>query len=116
MVDHAVAAVRGRIDGIELHGDAAGIDEIVLRPARDDHRRALANGRLDTIKDHLARALLHAKELVRLVGFHPYVFPGLQRHEDQLRLLGRVEDLAKISVLDGNAFDSSSNRGLCAGA
>jgi hypothetical protein len=37
--------------------------------------------------------------------FHPDLFLGLQRHDNQLAVLGRVKHLAKIFILDADFFD-----------
>ena len=40
MVDDAVPMIRRRIERIELHRNAAIIDDVVIRPGRDDYREA----------------------------------------------------------------------------
>src|SRR5665647_3155920 len=54
MVDDAVSMVRGRIECIELQWNTAGIDDVVLRPTRDDHGEARSDRRLNAIDDRLA--------------------------------------------------------------
>src|SRR5664279_270775 len=49
MVDDAVPMIRGRIDRIKLHWNSAGIDDVVIRPTRNDYREARANRRPNAI-------------------------------------------------------------------
>jgi hypothetical protein len=48
--------------------------------------------------------MLHAKELVKRVDFSPDLFPGLQRHQDELAVLCRVEHPPKLIVADGETL------------
>src|SRR5450759_4432042 len=81
MVDDTVPMIRWRIERIELHWNTACIDDVMIRSTRNDYREARADLRMNPIKNRLARTLLHAKELVGLVHFHPDLFLGLQRHD-----------------------------------
>ena len=51
MVDDAVPMIRRRIKRIEFQGGTAGIDDVVLRPSRDDYRKAWMDFRPSAIKD-----------------------------------------------------------------
>jgi hypothetical protein len=77
MVDNAVPMIRGRIDRIELQGNTAGIDDVVIRPSRDDYREARSDRHPNAIENRLTGTLFHAKELVELVDFSPDLFLGL---------------------------------------
>ena len=76
-VDDAVPVVRRRIQRIELQRNISGIDDIVIRPGRDEHREARADCRGNAVENRLARALLHAKELVEPVNLGPDRRPPL---------------------------------------
>jgi len=76
MVDDAVPMIRRRIERIELQWNSAGVDEVVIRPSRDDYREARSNRRPDTIENRLTGPLFHAKELVELVEFRSNLFLG----------------------------------------
>src|SRR5450759_1165137 len=69
MVDNAVPMIRRRIQRIEFQWNTAGIDDVVIRPGRDDYRETGADGRPNAIENRLARPFFHAKELVELVDF-----------------------------------------------
>ena len=43
MVNNAVPMIRGRIERIELHWNISGVDDVVIRPRRDEHGEACAN-------------------------------------------------------------------------
>ena len=77
MVDDAVPMIRGCIERIELQWNTAGIDDVVIRPSRDDYREARSDRRPNAIENRLTGTLLHAKELVELVDFRPDLFLGL---------------------------------------
>ena len=96
MVDNAVPMIRRCIERIELQWNTAGIDDVVIRPSRDEHGEARADRRVNAIENGLARPFLHAKELIELVHFHPDLLLGLQRHDHELTVLSRVKHLAKI--------------------
>jgi hypothetical protein len=40
VVDDAVPVIRRRIERVELQGNAAGVDDVVIRPRRDEDREA----------------------------------------------------------------------------
>src|ERR1017187_2179430 len=105
MVDDTVPMIRGRIECIELQWNTAGIDDIVIRPGRDDNRPARLDRRPNAIQHSLTGPLLHAKELVELVNFRSNLFLGLQRHQDELAILCRIKHSSKLDILDGEIFD-----------
>ena len=105
MMDNAVPVIRRRIERVELQGNAAHVDNVVLRPGRDKHRETGCDRRVNAIKHGLARPFLHPKELIELVNFHPDFFAGFQRHDHELRVVRGVEHLAKVGIRDGNLFD-----------
>jgi len=49
MVDDAVPMIRRRIEGVELQRNSAGINDVVIRPCRDDYRKAGADRRPNAI-------------------------------------------------------------------
>jgi hypothetical protein len=77
----------------------------VIDPGRNEHGEAGLNSSPGAIQYDLASPLFNTKELVDLVNLGADVFLGLQRHEDKLRVLGRVEHLAKLVIFDGETFD-----------
>lgn len=77
VVDNTVSMIRRRIERIELQGNIAGIDDVVIRSGRDHYREALSNRRANAIENRLTAPFLHAKELVELVDFRPDLFLGL---------------------------------------
>ena len=77
VVDNTVSMIRRRIKRVELQGNTAGIDDVVIRSRRDDYREAGPDHRANTIENRLSGPLLHAKELVELVDFRPNFFPRL---------------------------------------
>src|ERR1017187_5456821 len=77
MVDDAVPMIRRRIERIELQWNTAGINDVMIRPSRDDYCEASADRRPNAIENRLTGPLLHAKELVELVDFRPDLFLGL---------------------------------------
>ena len=58
LVHNAVPMIRRRVKRVQLQRNTAGIDDVVIRPGRDDDREA-------------------AKELVERVDFSPDLFLGL---------------------------------------
>ena len=50
---------------------------IVRRPSRYEDRRAVTGLRVNAIENHLATALLHAKELIRVFDLDTNVLLGL---------------------------------------
>src|SRR5581483_2329819 len=105
MVDDPVPMIRRRVERVELQRSTAGVDDVVVRPGRDDHRVARADRGPNAVEDRLAATLLHAKELVELVDFRPDLLPGLQRQDDELAAPGRVQHAAELLVLDRNTLD-----------
>ena len=77
MVDNAVPMIRRRIERIELQRNTAGIDDVVIRPSRDDDRKARSDRCPDAVENRLTRARFHAEELVERVDFGPDLFLGL---------------------------------------
>src|SRR5450759_5500337 len=71
MVDNAVPMIRWRIERIELHWNTSGIDDVVIRPGRDEHSEARADRRPNAIENGLTRPVLHAKKMVERVAFLP---------------------------------------------
>jgi hypothetical protein len=104
VMNDAVPMIRRRVNRIELQRGASGIDDVVIRPGRDENREARPDRRPNAIEDRFAGTLLHAKELVQLVDFGPDFFLWLQGHDDELAALGRVKHPAKIGILDGETF------------
>src|ERR1051326_925897 len=76
MMDDTVSVIRRSIERIELHGDAAGIDDVVLGPSRDDYREPRTDRGSHAIENRFTGPILHAKELVKRVNFHPDLFLG----------------------------------------
>jgi hypothetical protein len=67
MVDNAVAMIGRRIERVELQRNTGGIDDVVIRPRRDEHRKARTNGGLDTVKNSLSGPLFYPEELIEPV-------------------------------------------------
>src|SRR5450759_53943 len=105
MMDNSVPMIRRRIERIELQWNTAGIDDVVIRPGRDEYGEARVDYRANAIENGLTRPFFHAKELIELVHFHPDLLLGLQRHYNELTVPGRVKHLAKIFILDSDALD-----------
>src|ERR1035438_1218687 len=105
MVDDAVPMIRGCVECIELQWNTAGIDDVVIRPGRDEHRPACLDLRPNAIEHRLTGPFLHAKELVELVNFRPDLFGWLQRHQDELAVLCRIKYSSKLDALDGEIFN-----------
>ena len=77
MVDDAVSMIRRRIERVELQRNAAGINDVVIRPSRNDDRETRPNRRADAIENRLPGPLLDPEELVELVDFGPDLPLGL---------------------------------------
>src|SRR5450631_4387335 len=105
MVDDAVSMIRRRIERVELQRNAAGIDDVVPRPGWNNDRETCANRRAHAIENGFPCPLLDSEELVELVNFGPDLFLGLERHDDELAVLRRVEHPTKLIVGDGETFD-----------
>ncbi len=58
MVDDAVPMIWGRIERIELQWNLPGIDDVVIRPSRDDHPETRSDRRPDAIENCLTGTLL----------------------------------------------------------
>jgi hypothetical protein len=61
MVDDAVPMIRRRIERIELQWNTAGIDDVVLRPRRNDDSEARSDRRPNAIENCLTGPFFHAK-------------------------------------------------------
>ena len=85
--------------------NTTSIDDIVIRPSRDEHGETRADHRVNAIENGLARSFLYAKELIELVNFHPDLLLGLQCHDNELTVPGRVKHAAKILIFDGIVLD-----------
>jgi len=105
VVDNSIPMIRRRVKRVELHWDSAGIDDVVIRPGRNEYCEAGSNLRPNSIKNSFTGALLYAKELVELVDFRPNFFFRLQRHQDKLAMLCRIQHSPKFCIFDGEAFD-----------
>jgi len=90
MVDNPVSMVRRSIERVELKRNAAGIDDVVIRPGRNEHRETRPNRRANTIENRLPGPLLDPEELIELVDFCPDLFLGLECHDDELAVLRRA--------------------------
>ena len=77
MMDDAIPMIRRRIERIEFQWSTAGIDNIMIRPGRDNYCEAGADRRPDAIKNRLTGPLLNAKKLIELVDFRTDLFLGL---------------------------------------
>jgi hypothetical protein len=51
LVDDAVPMIRRRIKRVELQGNTAGIDDVVISSGRDDYREASPDHRSNTIEN-----------------------------------------------------------------
>src|SRR5450759_345017 len=105
MVDNTITMIWWGIERIEFHWSIAGIDDVVVRSSGDEHSEACADFRVNTIQNGLARAFLHAKELIELVHFHPDLFLGFQCHDYELTVLRCIQYLSKIFILDRDVFN-----------
>lgn len=66
-VDDAVTVIRWRVQRVQPHGRPAGVDDVVIRPGRDNDRESRSDLCGYTVEDGLARAGFHAEELVERV-------------------------------------------------
>jgi hypothetical protein len=57
-------------------------------PRRDENREACPDRRPNAIQNRFACALFHAEELIEGVDFLPDVCLGLERHQNELAVLG----------------------------
>jgi hypothetical protein len=105
LVDNVIAMIGRRVEGIKLQRHSAGIDDVVIDAGRDEYREAGLNRRPGAIQYGLARTFFDTEKLVNLVNLGADVFLGFQRHEDKLRVFGRVKHLAKLVVFDGKTFN-----------
>ena len=53
MVDNAISMIWRRIERIELQWNTAGIDDVVIRPGRNDYREARPDRRPNAIENRL---------------------------------------------------------------
>src|SRR4051812_20151347 len=60
---HPVLVLRRRIEGVEPQRPVAGVDDVVARPGRHHHRKAVGDGAARPVDLDLARALVDAEEL-----------------------------------------------------
>lgn len=104
-MDPAGDVIGGGIDGVELHGNGAGIDDIVLGAGGHEKSGAVLDGVFLAVDHRLAEAGLEAEELVDVVDFGADLFAGQERHQDELAMGRRVEDPAEIRVLQGELLD-----------
>jgi hypothetical protein len=99
MMDNAVSMIRRRINRIEFQRNVASIDNVVIRPRRDDNCEARSNRSSHTIENRLAGSFFDTKELIERVDFGPDFLVGIQRHEDELTVFRRVNHPAEIFIL-----------------
>jgi hypothetical protein len=76
MVHDAVPMIRRRIERIELQWNTAGVDDVVIRPSRDEYGEARLNRRPNAVEYRLTGPRFDAKELIELVDFGPDRFRG----------------------------------------
>ena len=76
VVDDAVLMIRRCVERIELQWNTAGIDDVVIRPGRDEYRKARSDRRPNAIENNITGPFLDAKELVELVDFRSDLFLG----------------------------------------
>lgn len=76
-VDNAVSVIGRRVDCVELEWDTASIDDVVIRPSRDEDRKTGLDRRPRTVENRFSGPFLHAKELIQRVNFRPDLFVGL---------------------------------------
>src|SRR5690606_38724974 len=96
----AVAMLRRRIDGVQPQGLVAGIHDVVAGACRHDDRIVAFDLRTLAVDHDRALALFNPEELVPVVvDLFADLSPGLDRHQDQLQVLARVEHSPKIAVL-----------------
>ncbi len=104
-MDNTVPMIRRCVERVEFQGNAAGVDDVVIRTGRDDNRKTSLDRRPNAIENRLTGAFFHSKELVEFVDFRTDLFLGLQRHEDELAVFRGVEYPAKIVILDSESLD-----------
>jgi hypothetical protein len=83
LVNDTIPMVGRGVEGIRLHRHSAGVDDVVIDPGRNEYRKASLNRGPSTI-------FLNTEELVNLVKIGVDVFLRFQRHQDKLRVIGRV--------------------------
>src|SRR3972149_573390 len=98
MVDDTVSMIRRRIDRVEPQRDVAGVDDVVLRPGRNDYCEARPDLRPNAIEHRFTNSLLHAEELIERVDFRADLFLGPQSHDHELAVLGGVEHPTEVRV------------------
>ena len=74
MVDNAVSVIGWRVDSVELQWDTARIDDVVVRPSRDDDRKTSLDRCPRTVENRLPGPFLNAKELIQRMNFLPDFF------------------------------------------
>jgi hypothetical protein len=89
VVENAAPVMGRRGEGVGLEGDAAGIDDVVIRPGRDDDRKTRLDRRAHTVKDRFTGSYRHAKELIQRVNFRPDFFPGSWHHGHKLAIAAK---------------------------
>ena len=105
LVDKAIAMIGRGVEGIKFQRHGAGVGDVVIDAGRDEYRKADLNRRPGAIQYGLARTFFNMEKLANLVNLGADVFLGFQRHEDKLRVFGRVKHLAKLVVFDGETFN-----------
>jgi hypothetical protein len=99
MVDNTITMIRGRIEGIELHWNTSGIDDVVICPTRDEHGESRADHRANSIENGLARPFLHAKELIGFVRSIPISSLGFNAMTTSWQFLAVYSTWRKSSFL-----------------
>src|SRR5665647_633948 len=105
MVNDSIAMIRRRIDRIELQWSGAGVNDVVLGAGGYEHRETGTDRRPNAVEHRFARPLLDPEELIECVDLLPDLLLGLERHEHELTVLGRVEHAPELAVLHGELFD-----------
>lgn len=90
LVDPAVYMIGGSIDGIELHGHRACIQDIVIGAGRHQESRTIFQRVFFAIDDGFPLSSFETEELVHMMDFGADVFSGKEGHEDDLAVLCRV--------------------------
>jgi len=104
-MNNAVTVVGRSIERVKLQRNISGIDDIVIGPGRDDYRETGSDRGADPVENRFARAFFHPEELVELVDFHSDFLLGVERHDDELAVLSRIEYLAELLIADGETFN-----------
>ena len=78
MMHDAVSMIGWRIEGIEFQRCIAGVDDVVVRSGRNEHREARVDGFPNAVEDRLAGPFFDSKELIELVDFRTDLFTGLK--------------------------------------